>query len=152
MHNKNFNVFLRTSCAFSILLQFCKIQSCKPGCAPAGPATHFLWSTARIRQDISAAAFCSCKLLGRIDEFVLLPCFNAQPDIFAVMNCCVVALIVFSSDILAWSADGLYSARACARGWFGVNPPLILLFDKTLLPSPRKLVVFAYFLLVNLST
>jgi len=38
---------------------------------------------------------------------VLLPCFNAQPDIFAVMNCCVVALIVFSSDIflLRWSAD-----------------------------------------------
>jgi len=24
--------------------------------------------------------------------------FNAQPDIFAVMNCCVVALSLFSSD------------------------------------------------------
>jgi len=39
-------------------------------------------------------------LLRRSDECVLLPCFNAQPDIFAVMNCCVIALIVFSSDML----------------------------------------------------
>ena len=30
---------------------------------------------------------------------------NAQRDIFAVMNCCVVALSVFSSDILTWGAD-----------------------------------------------
>ena len=34
--------------------------------------------------------------------------FNAQPNIFAVVNCCVVALSVFSSDILTWSADSLY--------------------------------------------
>ena len=50
---------------------------------------------------------------------VLLPCFNMQPDIFAVMNCCVVALIVFSPDMLAWMADSLYSARACAMGDWG---------------------------------
>ena len=56
------------------------------------PGAHFLCSTARIRQDISAASFCSCKMLRHSDERVLLPCFNAQPDIFAVMNCCVVAL------------------------------------------------------------
>jgi len=31
---------------------------------------------------------------------VSLPCFNAQPDIFAVMNCCVAALSLFSSDIV----------------------------------------------------
>jgi len=42
-----------------------------------------------------------------------------QPDIFAVVNCCVVALIVFSFDMLAWMADSLYSARACARGGWG---------------------------------
>jgi len=36
---------------------------------------------------------------------VLLACLNAQPGIFAVMNCCVVALSAFSSDILTWSAD-----------------------------------------------
>jgi len=42
---------------------------------------------------------------------VLLPCFNAQPYIFAVMNCCVVALSLFSSDILTWSADSLYSVQ-----------------------------------------
>jgi len=42
---------------------------------------------------------------------VLLRCFNAQPDIFAVMNCCVVALSLFSSDILIWSANSLYSVQ-----------------------------------------
>ena len=58
-----------------------------------------------IRKDISAASFCSGKLLGRSDDCVLLLCFNAQPDIFPVMNCCVVALIVITSDMLAWRAD-----------------------------------------------
>jgi len=78
----------------------------------SSPATHFLCSTARIRKDISAAwYFCSCKFLWRNDECVLLPCFNAQPDIFAVMNCCFVALSVFSSDILTCSADSLYSVQ-----------------------------------------
>jgi len=47
------------------------------------------------------------------------PCFNAQPDIFAIMNCCVVVLIAVSSDILAGSADSLY---AMGRG-LGLNPP-----------------------------
>jgi len=42
---------------------------------------------------------------------VLLSCFNAQTDIFAVMNCCVLALSLFSSDILTWSADSLYSVQ-----------------------------------------
>ena len=41
---------------------------------------------------------------------VLHPCFNAQPDNFAVMNCCVVTLSLFSSDILTWSPDSLFSA------------------------------------------
>jgi len=35
----------------------------------------------------------------------------SQPDIFAVMDCCVVALSLFSSDILTWSADSLYSVQ-----------------------------------------
>jgi len=69
------------------------------------PVAHFLCSTARIRRDISAASLYSCKLLGRSDECVLLPCFNALPDVFAVMSCCVVAVRLFSSDSLAWSAD-----------------------------------------------
>jgi len=68
----------------------------EPGCAPASPAAHLLCSTARIRPDISAASFCSCKLLWRNDECALLRCFNAQPDIFAVMNCCVSALTLCS--------------------------------------------------------
>jgi len=39
------------------------------------------------------------------------PCFNTQLDIFVVMNCCVVVLSLFSSDILTWSADSLYSVQ-----------------------------------------
>jgi len=45
------------------------------------------------------------------DERVLLCCFNALPDIFAVMICCVVALCAFSFDILTWSADSLYCVQ-----------------------------------------
>jgi len=45
--------------------------------------------------------------------------FNAQPDNFAFMNCCVVALIEFSFDILAGNADSLY-AMACARRSLGL--------------------------------
>ena len=62
------------------------------------------------------------------DERVLLPCLNAQPDIFAVMNCCVVALSVFSSDILTWSADILVYIQCQGRtqGGLGLNFPLKL--------------------------
>ena len=42
-----------------------------------------------------------------VDGRASLPCFNAQPDIMAVMNSFVVALSVFSSDALTWSADSL---------------------------------------------
>jgi len=59
------------------------------------------------------------------DDRVLLPCLKAQPDIFAVMNCCVVALSAFSSDILTWSVDILVyiqcQGRTRGRGW--INPP-----------------------------
>jgi len=54
--------------AFSILVWFSKIHSCKLGCAPASPAALFLCLTARIRQNISVASFCSCKFLWRINE------------------------------------------------------------------------------------
>jgi len=40
------------------ILNSCKVLQdsiLQTGCVPAGPATHFLCSTARIRQDISAA-------------------------------------------------------------------------------------------------
>ena len=50
-------------------------------------------------------------MLWCTDECNLLPCFNAQPDIFAVMNYRVVALGLFSSDILTWSADSLYAVQ-----------------------------------------
>ena len=103
-------------------IRFSKIRSCKPGYAPASPAAHLQCSTARIWRDPSAAWLCSCKLVWRSDECVLLPCFNAQPDIFAVMNCCVVALSLFSSDSLTWSAENLYSVQwnkgsGCRKIW-----------------------------------
>ena len=63
-----------------MLVWFSKIRSCKRGCAPRRqPAAHFLCSTARIRQDISTASFCSCKLLWRSDECVLLPVLTRSP-------------------------------------------------------------------------
>jgi len=41
-------------------------------------------------------------------------------------------------------------ARAHARGsWLGLNPPE---FDVLLLTAQRRLIIFAYFVLVNLST
>jgi len=83
---------------------------------PASPAALFLCSTAHIRQDISVASFCSCKLLWRINECVLLPCFNTQSDIFAVMNYCVVLLCLFFSDSLTWRADNLYCNDTTIRG------------------------------------
>jgi len=79
MHNKKSKV----SCVFyahshsQFLCTLARFDLAKPGCVPASPAAHFLCSTGRIRQDISAISFCSCKLLWRIDECVLLPCFNA---------------------------------------------------------------------------
>jgi len=45
------------------------------------------------------------------DDCVSLSCFDAKHDILAVMNCCVVALSLFSSDILTWRADSLYSVQ-----------------------------------------
>ena len=64
------------------------------------------------------------------DECFLLPCLNAQPDSFAVMNCCVVALRVFSSDILTWGADILVYIQCQGRTQgglrLGLNFPLKL--------------------------
>ena len=49
---------------------------------------HYSYTfTTRIRKDISAASFCSGKLLGRSDECILLFCFESRPNIFAVMKC-----------------------------------------------------------------
>ena len=92
-------------------IRFSKIRSCKPGCAPASPSAHLQCATACIWGDLSAAWFCSCKLLWRSDECVSFPCFNAHPVIFAVMNCCVVALSLFFPDSLTWSADSSSSVQ-----------------------------------------
>jgi len=52
---------------------------------------------------------------------------NAQLDIFSVMNCCVAASSVFSSDILTWNADILVYIQCKGRtqgGWLGLKTPL----------------------------
>jgi len=100
-------LWLISACSDRIgyITEFSNIRSCKPGCASGRPVAHFLCSTARIRQDIREASCFSCKLLWRIDECVLLPCFKAQLDMFVVMNCCVVPFSLFSSDILTWTAN-----------------------------------------------
>jgi len=55
---------------------------------------------------------------------------NAQPDSFAVLNCCLVALSVFSSNILTWGADILVyiqcQGRTQGEGVLGLNFPLKL--------------------------
>jgi len=62
-------------------------------------------------------------MLWHGDECFLLPCLNAQPDSFAVMNCCVLALSVFSSNILTWGADALVYIQGLG---LGLNFPLKL--------------------------
>ena len=42
--------------------------------------------------------------------------------------------------------------KGVRTGGLGLTPPFSLIFYKTLLPAQRRLIVFAYFLLVNLST
>ena len=59
-----------------------------------------------IRRDVCAIwCFCSCELRCRGAKCISLSCFNAQLDIFAVVNCSVIVLSVFCSGILSWSAD-----------------------------------------------
>ena len=76
---------------------------------------------------------------------VFLSCLNAQPDIFAVMNCCVVALSVFSSDILTWSADVLVYIQCQGRtqvGYWIKKKPWAWFFTKTLSPEQKEINCF----------
>jgi len=72
--NRKSKVYLRTLCAFSILVKFSKIRSCKvqTGVCVRQPSSTLSVLTALIRRDISPAWFRSCKLLWHSDEFVLL--------------------------------------------------------------------------------
>ena len=48
---------------------------------------------------------------------------------------------------------GMGMLKGVRKGGVGVKPPpLSLIFYENLLPAQRRLIVFAYFLLVNLST
>jgi len=86
--------------AHSQLLCSLQILNCQPWVS-AIPA-HTFWSTA-IRRDIRAAlCFCSCELPWRSTECVLLPRFNALPDIFADMNCSVSGDHWYNIRLLQW--------------------------------------------------
>jgi len=68
LRNKN----RRFTCVLYAYSQFlcslARFDLANRGCASDSPAAHILCSTAHMRQDISAASFCSCKLLWRSDE------------------------------------------------------------------------------------
>jgi len=48
---------------------------------------------------------------------VFYPLFSTRGQNFAVMNSCVAALSLFSSDILSWRADSLYSVQWHKKYW-----------------------------------
>jgi len=49
------------------------------------------------------------ELRRRSTDLVLLPCFNALPDVFSVMNCSVLSLsAMFCSGLLTWSTDVMF--------------------------------------------
>ena len=79
--NENFLVCFMRILNSCVIYKFQTVNHGSPSSQP-----HTFWSTA-IRRDIRAALyFCSCELPWRSTACVLLPCFNALPDIFAVMN------------------------------------------------------------------
>jgi len=88
---------------------FSKIRSCKPGCAPAvQPHTYarLLVFGETLAQPHFAAVNCSDAVMSGFYS----P-FSTRSQNFAVMNSCIAALGLFSSDILTWSADSLYSVQ-----------------------------------------
>ena len=90
--NENFLEYFMRILNSCVILKF---QTVNPGRPPSQP--HTFWLTA-VRRDIRAALyFYSCELRWRSTECVLLlPCFNALTDIFAVINCCLrIPLIIY---------------------------------------------------------
>jgi len=69
---------------------FSKIRSCKPGCTPASPAA-FSAQLPVFDETLAQPDFVVVNCSDVVNE-CFTPYFNAQLDIFAVMNCCVVAL------------------------------------------------------------
>jgi len=117
-HNKNWKFSCVLHAHYPFLFSFARFDLANRGARQTvQPHTFYARRLAFDKtsaQHHFAAVNCSDAVMS-----VLLRCFNMQPDISAIMNCCVVALIVFSSDMLAWMADSLYSARACSRGGWG---------------------------------
>jgi len=68
----------------------------------------------------------------------------------------VVSTIHSDCHVTMRTGEGMQSKASNLQGrtqvGFGVKPPWAWYFTKTLLPAQKKLDVFAYFLLVNLST
>jgi len=66
------------------------------------PAAYLLCSIAALWRAICAAwCFYSCELHCRSVECVSLHCFNAQPYIFAVVNCSDISLTLSAFSLLA---------------------------------------------------
>jgi len=55
-------------------------------------------------------------------------------------------------DLCSEDGKRIYNKQGRAQGGVGVKTLLVLIFKKTLLPAQKRLIVFTYFLLVNLST
>jgi len=88
---------LQTLCAFSIVVQFNKIRSCKPGCAPA----------------VQLHTFYAGLLV--FDEKL------AQPH-FAVANCSDTVMSVFYSPVLTCSLIFSQLWTAVSQRWVYFRP------------------------------
>jgi len=100
---------------------------------------NYLYSTARIRQDISAASFCSCKFPGRSDERVLLSCFNAQPDIFCsyeLLHHSVNCIFLRCASLEGWK---FIFSKGVRKGELGLTTPLGLIFYENLIICAKEI-------------
>ena len=83
--------------------------------------------------------------------------FLMDDDPSSILVCVQMNSAVFEHNIqshISHVAVAIFiSLQGRTQGGIGVkNPPWAWYFTKTLLPSPRRLIVFAYFLFVGLST
>jgi len=103
---------LRTLCAFSILVYFSMIRSCKPGWVPASPAATFCTRLLVFDETLGQPHFAAvnCSDVVMTDECVLLPVSTRSLIFLQLWTACLSVEFIFP-DILTWSADSLYSAQ-----------------------------------------
>jgi len=102
---------MRTLCGFSILVycSLARFELANRGVRqPVKPHTNArrLVFDKTLAQPHFAVVNCSDAVIN-----VFYSPFSTRSQNFAVMNSCVVALSLFSSDIPTWSADSLYSVQ-----------------------------------------